>query len=230
MNPKSGSLFHFKEKREYLLDVLQFGFWPRYCVEDIQWLDYSFTGRAFPMVCFCEIPFNRMSTHLKNYGRYGIGVKRSWAESNSINPVQYVVPNSSVADIMKELKSNGSFAQLQQLAAYCKPVRGKMPRFKKEVDFYQESEWRYVASSPFAESSLGEDQYNDISKLEKHNQKSKRVNSLEITPEDIEFILVAEDADIPFFFDELQKQYSSITNFPVLASKITTVKRLMENV
>ena len=131
---------------------------------------------------------------------------------------------------MKELKSNGSFAQLQQLAAYCKPVRGKMPRFKKEVDFYQESEWRYVASSPFAESSLGEDQYNDISKLEKHNQKSKRVNSLEITPEDIEFILVAEDADIPFFFDELQKQYSSTTNFPVLASKITTVKRLMENV
>ena len=35
---KSNSLFHFTPKEEYLLDILENGFWPRYCSEDIEWL------------------------------------------------------------------------------------------------------------------------------------------------------------------------------------------------
>lgn len=35
---KSNSLFHFTHKEEYLLDILENGFWPRYCFEDIEWL------------------------------------------------------------------------------------------------------------------------------------------------------------------------------------------------
>jgi len=37
MKPRSSTLFHFTKNEEILFDIMENGFWPRYCLEDIQW-------------------------------------------------------------------------------------------------------------------------------------------------------------------------------------------------
>lgn len=57
----SSTLFHFTPKMEYLLSILQDGFWPRYCVEK-GWGN-NYIDFALPMVCFCDIPLAQISEH-----------------------------------------------------------------------------------------------------------------------------------------------------------------------
>ncbi len=91
MNPKSHTLFHFTKSSETLHKILLGGFWPRYCLEDVRWLEYEeFDFVAYPMVCFCDIPLSRIDEHVEFYGEYGIGVTKEWAESIKATPIQYV--------------------------------------------------------------------------------------------------------------------------------------------
>ena len=80
----SKTLFQFTSKRETLEAILESKFlWPRYCTE-YYWKDYRF---ALPMMCLCDIPLSEMINHIKNYGRFGIGLSKDWA-----NKVEFLLP------------------------------------------------------------------------------------------------------------------------------------------
>lgn len=105
MPVKSNTLFHFTTKLDYLIDILENGFWPRYCLEDRSWLKKinPLTGKVYPqaddayypMVCFCDIPLSKILDHINFYGQYGIGLTKEWAVENHLNPLFYIADQSN---------------------------------------------------------------------------------------------------------------------------------------
>ena len=78
----SNTLFHFINKREYLINILSNNFRPRYCFENLSCL-YPNAGipelldNAVPMTCFCDIPLSNIGNNLATYGNYGLGLSDS---------------------------------------------------------------------------------------------------------------------------------------------------------
>ncbi|HWB03324.1 MAG TPA: abortive infection system antitoxin AbiGi family protein [Verrucomicrobiales bacterium] len=88
--PKDHRLFHYTSRIEYLRDMLTNGLWPRYCVEEFQWLLGDFTCMAFPVICFCDIPLPAASAHRDRYGSYALAIPKDGASDYDINPVWYI--------------------------------------------------------------------------------------------------------------------------------------------
>lgn len=124
---KSNSLFHFTLKEEYLLDILENGFWPRYCFEDIEWLipkdlknelkkqeednfwetltkkliKYNISSIAYPMSCFCDIPLSKITAHTDLYGSFGLGMTKEWGIRKGLNPIFYLSDNSIIPNLIR---------------------------------------------------------------------------------------------------------------------------------
>ena len=123
---KSNSLFHFTPKEEYLLDILENGFWPRYCFEDIEWLipkdlknelekqeegpilefikyliKRNISSIAYPMSCFCDIPLSKITAHTDFYGSFGLGMKKEWGIRKGLNPIFYLSDNSIIPNLIR---------------------------------------------------------------------------------------------------------------------------------
>jgi hypothetical protein len=103
MNARTKTLFHFTKSLDVLLRILEEGFWPRYWLEDITWLDGGVPRLAWPMVSFCDIPISRLREHTEFYGNYGIGLVREQWQATGLNPVLYVTPDSMLKDLLREL-------------------------------------------------------------------------------------------------------------------------------
>src|SRR5471032_1006881 len=183
MLPRSQNLFHFTKNFDVLISILKNGFWPRYCLEDTEW--YGVQGhdyKAFAMVCFCDIPISRIFDHINLYGSYGIGLTREWAVRNSLNPVLYLSAETplydSIATITQAATRSHTNAQktgeaIKQLFAYIKPISGHMNINGERItkDFYQESEWRFVAKSENISNLMSYEQFSDRPTLDRYNQK-----------------------------------------------------------
>ena len=124
---KSNSLFHFTPKEEYLLDILENGFWPTYCSEDIEWLipkdfknelekqeednfwetltkeliKYNISSIAYPMSCFCDIPLSKITAHTDFYGGFGLGMTKEWGIRKRLNPIFYLSDNSIIPNLIQ---------------------------------------------------------------------------------------------------------------------------------
>jgi len=124
---KSNSLFHFTPKEEYLLDILENGFWPRYCSEDIEWLipkdlknelekqeednlfisfikdliKNNISSIAYPMSCFCDIPLSKITAHTDFYGGFGLGMTKEWGIRKRLNPIFYLSDNSIIPNLIQ---------------------------------------------------------------------------------------------------------------------------------
>lgn len=222
MQPKSHTLFHFTKSVDFLKDILRNGFWPRYCLEDAKW--YSKYGNdyyiAYPIVCFCDIPLSRVDEHVNFYGNYGIGVTRQWAEANGLSPVLYLRENSFQHEALKQLCGKnldspfyqGSDIHINTLIANVKPTEGTMligDNFVKK-EFYQENEWRFSISGDIEKigvrSWISKKEFEDSIFLESENTKTKAQNSLKISPNDIKYLFVKSDSDIPLLVNFIQTE------------------------
>lgn len=96
-NISSETLFHFTPKPEYLFQLLQNEFKPRYYPEIIHLEGMKTLNKAIPMVCFCDIPLSQIKDHIDTYGNYGIGMTKEWAIKNKLNPVLYLEPSSKLS-------------------------------------------------------------------------------------------------------------------------------------
>jgi hypothetical protein len=79
----SNTLFHFTDKRENLINILENEFRPHFCLENFNFFAHDMNYRegfeiAIPMVCFCDIPLSQARIHMKHYGEYGIGLSKEW--------------------------------------------------------------------------------------------------------------------------------------------------------
>lgn len=241
MKPKSHTLFHFTHNEDTLQKILKNGFWPKFCQEDIKWLEYdTFDFIAYPMVCFCDIPLSRIDEHVKFYGNYGIGLTKEWVEKNNGTPVQYLSSNNHLISTFKKLSSSiddivqdrqEEFVKnIRYVFAHTKPTHGNMIIDEKTVEkeFYQESEWRCVPQDPNINEYLSREDYGNQSTLEESNQKTLEFCKLVFAPADIKYIFVKNDSDIPGIVNFIQKE---LDHFPsrdvkILASRVISLENI----
>lgn len=119
----ANTLFHFMSEKDYIKAILRKkAIIPRYCLEDIDYLNISgFSRIAVLQKCFCDIPIHKImhrfilngdgemfeslsnrdkervtrnNTHPDFYGGYAIGFSKRWGENNNLQPVHYMSNNS----------------------------------------------------------------------------------------------------------------------------------------
>lgn len=235
MKPKAHTLFHYTTKIETLKLILETGFWPQYCLEDLSWSIYKkkFPYVAYPMVCFCDIPLSRIQEHIKKYGSFGLGLKKEWAERNGLNPIMYVSLNSEITKSFNLLNQQANESKdipsakntMRYLYSHIKPLNGTT--FDGiERDFYQESEWRYVPNSNKIEAYIKKE---DFSKKEHAaNKKTKKYSLLEFTPNDINYIFVKSEKYIPEiikFIETKMTKYEQ-SDLKLLMSKVISLEAI----
>lgn len=244
MKPKSDNLFHFTRSLDTLLSILQNGFYPKCCMEDIEWFDLpNDVQMAFPMCCFCDIPLSRLSEHTDYYGNYGVGLTKDWGIRNKLNPVVYTPPNGQIQSLMKHLYerllddiSDGTQFDIRRdelsnesykLWSLIKPVTGKMYGSDTVKEFYQENEWRYV---PNVEVLLTETQFiENRDRLDKILQKMRLV----FLPDDIRYIFVKNDDDIPTIIDHINENIHTFKHpddLKILQSRIISLTTLQRDI
>ena len=114
----ANTLFHFEKKSEYLFSIIEkMAIVPRYCVEDIDYLDIGIEEIAYPMLCFCDINLHKIQEHMNFYGQYGIAFSKQWGISRGIQPIQYVNPNSILRHDFTEAFQDKKLFEF--LASFC---------------------------------------------------------------------------------------------------------------
>lgn len=238
MKPKSNNLFHFTSSIDVLKLILKNGIYPRYCLEDFGWFGYEKSKHiGYPMSCFCDIPLSRISEHTNFYGMYGIGFTKEWGLKNSLNPIIYLTEGGSVCDMVKfycgitelnDIDETAKESQLFILLSHVKPISGTMFMGGNivEKDFYQESEWRYV---PKVNTLIFQEDFENLKdELNKEVEKYR----LEFTPQDIKYIFVKTDSDIPGLVDFIN---GTLGHFPhndlkILQSRIISLETLNSDI
>lgn len=98
----SNTLFHFTSGIHRIISILKEGFFrPNLCLEDLSFLKIE-EKVAIPMVSFCDIPLSQTKTHMKVYGRYGIGLSKSWGQKKGVSPVLYTYQGSPLAESLSQ--------------------------------------------------------------------------------------------------------------------------------
>ena len=238
----SNSIFHFAQKREYLISILENDFAPRYYLENLKML--GFTKRdetrmevAVPMVCFCNIPLSKIKYHLSCYGNYGIGMTKEWGIKNGVSPILYADPKSETITHLKEmlkttrLKTNQDTPavvslgiNIVRLIRFIKPYEGDFEHRDKKYPnkrFYDEREWRYVPMDAVP-AFLSKEEHGDKGRLLECNLKLKENHKIHFTPNDVEYIIVNTRAEVLPMINDLLRIKSKYTQdeMMLLISKI----------
>jgi hypothetical protein len=212
-NVSSNVLFHFTKSVVAMKGILKDGFAPHYCLEySLDEADKNAAAkgssplRAAPMVCFCDLPMSLIERHLREYGNFGIGLKKSWGLQNGVAPVIYTHSKAKTRPPISRLTSKAlnegdSSAQRDAdfLAAYSKPFEGpawRNNRVQKKVRFYDEREWRYVPVIRGTEPLfLAKNDYDNTSKRNAIHQTLKKKHALPITPNIIQYLILPYHKD-----------------------------------
>ena len=245
----SNSLFHFTS-REGLIGILKDNFRPRFSKEEFQFGSHKFSC-WIPLCCFCDIRLSQVSEHLDEYGNYGIGMKRSWAENAQLNPVHYVHSQSTYLEQFNQMKfdieERNSFPVIKGIRresvkevrdssnyifSYLKPCYGYDKKVNKEKWFYDEREWRYVPEEILDNSDIiyGERLDDDI-KREIYNKKFEEY-ALKFEPKDINYIVINSDEERLEMIQNIRafkgRKYS-YEDIEILISKIISAKQIISD-
>jgi hypothetical protein len=241
----SDALFHFTNNPNFLIGILTNEFLPVYCLEKIEFSKNSYNV-AFPMVCFCDIPLSQIKNHIETYGYYGIGMKKSWAEKMKLNPILYLRKKSKLTERISRLFENvqnkdfnNSPMLLQtkkdilELLRYTKPYNGDFKRIDKvipNVRYYNEREWRFIPDLPDNKRYLTEDQYNNKLLLADANSALQK-HKLSFEPDDIKYIFVNNDSEIPTMVSALKRIQSKYPPhvLKILTSRIITCEQILND-
>lgn len=244
MKPKSQTLFHFTKNIEVIKYILKDGFWPRYCLEDFTWYVHDVDYVAFPMVCYCDIPLSRINEHIGFYGEYGIGVTKEWAIANKLNPISYLNSTSDYSLAINNIveKSNlppehpyyyEHFKDTNIILSHMKPINGRMIIGSESIEkeFYQENEWRYVPKNNGVPQWLAKNTFNNQDELDKNNNLTKEHSMLAISPNDIKYIFVKSDIDIPNIINFIQSEMDNYTSneLKILMSRVVSLESISKD-
>lgn len=249
---QSANVFlHCMRRKEYLKSILlNHAFIPRYNVEDISYLnlrDYNKIG--IPMVCFCDIFLNKLRPHMRNYGRYGIGLKKDRMIYDGLNPIFYVNPESSfnhdlahaIQMTFDQLESSDMDScyedilnyQIYQLL-YIKPLSGNMKLRNKnrKMNFHDECEWRYIPDMrdtdllPFI---IDEEILSNKKKLNYYNDALADYDKgwYQFSYDDIKYIIIEKEESRTEFIEFIMNELSADKEEKYrMLSKIITYEEL----
>lgn len=243
MSISSNSLFHYTSNFKILKSIIRDGFYLSYCQE---------RNAAYPMVSFCDLPLSKAKYYFDNYGKYCIGMSQSWAKKNGLNPVLYIDEDSyiiksytkGVENILNQhfkfksdisISMRDSIIALFNLDRFYKPYQGELIRKNgKRVSnykFYDEREWRYIPDINIKGFThrIKTKQFKDYkSKNSKPHIKS---HSLNIKANDINYIIVNNENEIPILIDYLlqTKNLGNKKELAILTTRIITSKKIIED-
>lgn len=247
MRLHSNSLFHFTNKAG-LLYILKNNFVPCYCKERlaVEKINYDYW---VPMVSFCDIPLSQIKSHIKEYGKYAIGLNRKWVNRNKLNPVFYYKEKTFFFDNYYKLltslegKSFINNTKAKELNnyyfAFFKPYRGVDIRPEKDKEknekienkkqktkiFYDEREWRYVPKG------LKENEYIILDR--DYNKLNKQLNNYKLTfePDDISYIIIEKEEERQEFVQDIweRKENYSEEKKLILITKIISSEQILND-
>ena len=230
MGLSSNTIIHFTKTRTSLEKILSDNFKVHYCREVV----YSRTGNfdfLIPMVSFCDIPFSQIITHIKNYGAYGIGLKKSWAEEKGLNPVLYVEKNSNfghgffvhlwkkVVDGKTPISDwTNDKKYLFDVVRYMKNYQGVLKRNSQTINDYRfsdEREWRYVLPPNiphlFVANCIKVKDNENITSKKKALNEEIQDQRLHFNPDNISYIVIKKESerdDIIRLLERVKAKYS----------------------
>lgn len=167
LSPKAHCLYHWTSQFDYLCDILENGIWPRYCVEEFDWLLGSDIHIEFPVACFSDIPLRAAEFHGSIYGPYAISFSKNQADVFDVNPIWYIQEGTSMTKHIQTSCKHTVRTTLETIPIELKPILpflkstiGTQPsRDFKDVDevlsFEDELEWRFSPLSLINTWKLG---------------------------------------------------------------------------
>lgn len=226
-------LFHFTKEQINLFDILDSNFKVSYAREKVEGLE---TKREFavPMVSFCDLKLSELKVHMGNYGNFGIGLTKKWANRNGLNPVMYINKycpftdnfNNSLNSVYKKIGSHTEGSIFQGISdnnikifdayRYIKNYEGTLTRDGETTEnfrFADEREWRYVP--PITEEGIppfvAKSNIDSPTKKDKYNTIAQGVR-LNFEPNDIKYLIVESDNDINDLISHLRNEKLNSTS------------------
>jgi len=132
--------------------------------------------------------------------------------------------------------------QLSHFLRYIKPYEGKVYRDTDYLDnvvkFYDEREWRFVPDkktilSAKLKDSFEPEYYKNLTKRRAINIKLAKHSKLTFKPNDIRFIIVEKDKEIPEMLDELEKIFGNSAthkDLKLLGTRLISMEQIIENI
>lgn len=247
------TLFHFTSK-DALYGILEHNFSVSYARERI--ISKGTTMElGVPMVSFCDLTLSELKTFVGKYGSFGIGLSKTWASKNGLNPVWYVDRDSPVMrlfvkgvklvfDQLKSLPATSSDPSIREARRnilntnrYVKNYRGPLIRDGKTIDknysFADEREWRFVPEMSEAIKPLVV--MSDIDTPAKKAALNSSASGVKLIfePDDIKYLVVETDADILPLVQHLRTVKSK--TYPTemvnrLTTRILTAEQIRDDV
>ena len=246
----SNVLCNYMWEQAFLDQVLRYGaIIPRYVMEPLDYLNLKeLKYICFPMTCFCDIPFSKVSTHMSHYGPYGIGLdKEALLRKYRVQPIHYINDNSPLADDFREAfnvslsehftgKASTIVNYLASSLMYMKPISRLINNSDGEVELYNyqdECEWRFIPSDNFPKelhlilrqgetSKKARDKYSEV--LKNHPECW-----LKFGWNDVRYLIVPDEQAVKNTIIMIRSLEIDETVKDVLISKIEISKRFSEN-
>jgi Putative abortive phage resistance protein AbiGi, antitoxin len=124
MSISSDSLFHFTDKLDTVLSIIENGFRYNLLEEEVPFS--GFPGGFFSIpglikyintctaICFCDIPLPAIKNHREQYGSYLLGLKKEWGIKNGVTPIRYIHYYTPDINNDKYRKLKDSYMMFQQ--------------------------------------------------------------------------------------------------------------------
>ena len=258
MSISTNSLFHYTSSIDNLFNILNKGFYPSYCKENILAKEFS-SSFAVPIVSFCDIPLSQVKEHTEKYGTYAIGLTLDWARRNRLNPVQYLDVNSNLGEGIAKILGfiyldwssliqddkifdefyqgpyQGALSILKSIKNYSGILERKNGK-KINTKFYDEREWRYGPVIKVDDA----DYYIDIFFEGKFELMQERFTAkphfkkycLTFDCFDIKYILIDNAKEIPRVIKYLKSQTHLFKNeeeYQLMLTRILTIEQIRED-
>lgn len=249
MSLSSNSLLHFTKNFNNLKGILTKTFKVNYCRENLKAGD-KFFDILVPVVSFSDVPFSQVMHQIKAYGSYGIGLSKSWAMRNGLNPVLYVERESNIgstfyqslfskisSDQISLMHMETENKNIMDIIRYMKNYEGDLERIgrktKRNYRFSDEREWRYVLPPSNVNQLFGNCNTfygkGEFIKILKTQLNEKIAHEyLHFGPEDVTYIIIKSERERDKTIEVIRdiKDVHGELVVSRIASKIVTVEQI----
>ncbi len=243
-------LCNYMKKIEYLKMILENqAIIPRYVIEPLGYLSIEGLYQiAFPMTCFCDIPFSKVGSHMSLYGRYGIAFRKgSFIKKCHVQPIHYITEESPLVKDFKQafleyFKSGEKTGKKDEVLKnymvstllYMKPLseNKEIGGTITEYIYQDECEWRYIPTEKFPPNLkliLCKEANRRATEPYSEALKNHQETWIKFDWEDVRYLIVPDESALHQIIDVIAKLSISEREKYLLISKIEVSARFLED-